>query len=93
MSTKYGGAIVDLIEKGLPNVVDVIEVSCKNSTNIPRLRDLIYDTVMNLKADGKHGMDYKTLSSGNCLTLACWPNMKWVLFAEFFISLFVTPLY
>lgn len=55
MSTKYGGAIVDLIEKGLPNVVDVIEVSCKNSTNIPRLRDLIYDTVMNLKADGKHG--------------------------------------
>ena len=42
-------------EKGLPNIVDIVEVSCKTDTNISKLRELIYDTVANLKADGKDG--------------------------------------
>lgn len=40
-------------ERGLPNVVSIIEVSCKAETNIGKLRELIYDTVVNLKAEGK----------------------------------------
>ena len=55
MSVKYGGGVTDLLEKGLPSVVEIIEVSCKTNHNITKLRDLIYDTVMNLKGQGKDG--------------------------------------
>ena len=52
MGSKFGWKPA---EKGLPNVVNMIEVSCKSDTNISKLRELIYDTVTSLKADGKDG--------------------------------------
>ena len=56
VSIKNGGSILNPQDKGLPNVVDVIEVSCISNYNIQKLRDLIYNTASNIKGLGKEGI-------------------------------------
>ena len=51
VSTKCGGNVPDLAKKGLPKVVQVIEVNSKSQRSVARVRQLVYDTVMALKAN------------------------------------------
>ncbi|XP_066912686.1 leucine-rich repeat serine/threonine-protein kinase 1-like isoform X2 [Clytia hemisphaerica] len=51
VSTKCGGSVPDLAKKGLPKVVQVIEVNSKSQRSVARVRQLIYDTVVALKAN------------------------------------------
>ena len=53
VSSKLGGGVNNLTEKGLPNVVEVIEVNCTSQRSVGKVRDLIYETVVNLKASKK----------------------------------------
>lgn len=58
VSVSKGGGVENLSERGLPRVVEIIEVSCKNSRNIGKLRELIYDTVMDLKSETNNSMSF-----------------------------------
>ncbi len=55
VSSALGGGIQRLNEKGLPRVLAIAEVSCKNRTehNIRDLRNIIYETATSLKDSRK----------------------------------------
>ena len=52
VATKLGGGVITPHERGLPRVLEVFEVSCKNKYNIAELRNFIYDSVLSLKGEG-----------------------------------------
>ena len=58
MACRHNGGVPVLEEKGLPNVVGLLEVSCKTNINIIALRDLIYDTVTKMKGEGSDSKNF-----------------------------------
>lgn len=63
VSIQKGGGVHNLTERGLPRVVEIIEVSCKNNRNINKLRELIYDTVMELKSEVNNSKSCSAMTS------------------------------
>ena len=68
VACRYNGGVPVLEEKGLPNVVGLLEVSCKTNFNINTLRDLIYDTVTKMKGEGTDSKTFWQIFDINTLS-------------------------
>ena len=53
-------------ERGLPRVVRVIDVSCTSGHHINMLREMIYNTALEIKVPGKYAVDNQAIRNHRC---------------------------